>query len=60
MSDFREAEFERLQAENTKLRELCEQAATWMERAMYDGSARKYEYELILNSMRNFGIDVYG
>ena len=47
-----------LKAENAKLRELCEDMHEWMGRAMYDGSARKHEYELIVSRMHDLGIEV--
>ena len=45
-------------AKNTKLWELCEDMYEWMERAMYDGSLRKHEYELIVSRMHYLGFDV--
>lgn len=48
------------ESENAELRELCEDMHEWMGRAMYDGSARKYEYELIVSRMHDLGIEVDG
>ena len=45
----------------TKIRqlwELCEDMYEWMERAMYDGSTRKHDYELIVSCMQDLGFDV--
>ena len=47
-----------LENENAKLRELCEDMHEWMERVMYDGSARRCEYELIVSRMQELGIEV--
>ncbi len=47
-----------VEAENAKLRETCFDAHMWMDRAMYDGSARRYEYESITKRMRELGIEV--
>jgi hypothetical protein len=47
-----------LERENVKLRELCADARAWMGRALYDGSARKCEYESITERMRELGIEV--
>ena len=44
--------------ENEKLRELCADMYEWMERAMYDGSTRKNEYELIVSRMHELGVEV--
>ena len=49
-----------LRSENAKLRETCFDAHRWMDRAMYDGSARRYEYESITERMREMGIEVDG
>lgn len=53
-----EAEAAKLNAENAKLWELCLDAHQWMDRAMYDGSARRHEYESITDRMRELGIEV--
>jgi len=45
-------------AENAKLREACFDAHRWMDRVMYDGSARRFEYESITERMRELGIEV--
>ena len=47
-----------LEAENAKLRELCLDAHEWMDRALYDGSARRHEYESITECMRELGVEV--
>lgn len=44
-------------SENAKLRELCAGMYEWMGRAMYDGSARKHEYELIVSRMHDLGVE---
>ena len=50
---------DRLSCENAKLLETCFDAHRWMGRALYDGSARRYEYESITERMRELGIEVY-
>lgn len=57
-ADGLERQMQELKAENEKLRELCLNAHGWMSRALYDGSARKYEYESITECMRELGIEV--
>ena len=49
---------ERLEVENAKLRELCSDMHVWMDRALYEGSTRKYEYESITDRMRELGAEV--
>ena len=58
--DRRQKKFYVPESENAELRELCEDMHEWMGRAMYDGSARKYEYELIVSRMHDLGIEVDG
>lgn len=38
------------------LEELCADMHTWMGRALYDGSARKHEYESIESRMDELGV----
>lgn len=58
VADGLEWQAQELRAENEKLRELCLDAHGWMSRALYDGSARRYEYESITECMRELGIEV--
>lgn len=53
-----ERQVRELKSENEKLRHLCLIAHRWMGRALYDGSARRYEYESITECMRRLGIEV--
>jgi hypothetical protein len=46
-----------LETENDKLREICIDAHDWMGRALYDGSARRYEYKSITERMRELGVE---
>jgi hypothetical protein len=47
-----------LERENVELRKLCADASAWMGMALYDGSARRCEYESITERMRELGIEV--
>lgn len=57
-TDGLELQVQELKAENEKLRHLCLIAHRWMDRALYDGSVRRYEYESITECMRELGIEV--
>lgn len=57
-ADQMEATVTGLVAEYAKLREICIDAHDWMGRALYDGSARRYEYESITERMRELGVEV--
>lgn len=51
-----EEENSKLKAENEKLREMCSDMHEWMSRALYEGSARRYEYESITERMDEIGV----